>query len=321
MIPWLVVLQATMTIATAGPLSAPEYWPLWVAQSEGYFAEEGLDVTITPFRAEGPAAEALGRGQAELAATSLDAAITLGHSGGVPPRIVFGLTAAPPVALLVPRGRQEAIQGLADLVGKTIGVTAPGTAAQLALISLLGAGGIRPHQVKTKSFGERGLAAALVSGEVAAGMVGDPDATRLVESGEATVLVDLRRPSEAARWLKAPTVNAAVFIRADTALGPDKVKPLVRALLKAVARLRTAPAEELRAKLPASAIGFPEDFEARLHGAREIYLQDGMVTTEVLGDSLALVRDRSAIPSKVSVPRSMDKLLFTEPLDEVLAAR
>ena len=38
MIPWLVLLQATLTVAT-GPATAPEYWPLWVAQSEGYFAQ------------------------------------------------------------------------------------------------------------------------------------------------------------------------------------------------------------------------------------------------------------------------------------------
>ena len=31
MIPRLVLLQATLAIATAGPATAPEYWPLWVA--------------------------------------------------------------------------------------------------------------------------------------------------------------------------------------------------------------------------------------------------------------------------------------------------
>ena len=48
MIPWLVLLQATLTIATAGPATAPEYLPLWVAQAEGYFSEEKLAVTLEP---------------------------------------------------------------------------------------------------------------------------------------------------------------------------------------------------------------------------------------------------------------------------------
>ena len=90
MISWLVLLQATLTIATAGPATAPEYLPLWVAQAEGYFSQEKLAVALEPTRSEASAAEALARGQADLAATSLDAALMLGTPAGAPPRLVFG---------------------------------------------------------------------------------------------------------------------------------------------------------------------------------------------------------------------------------------
>jgi len=317
-IPWLVLLQATLTIATAGPATAPEYLPLWVAQAEGYFSEEKLAVTLEPTRAETSAAEALARGQAHLAATSLDAALVLGTPAGAPPRLVFGLTATPAVALLVPVARQETLRSLDDLAGTTVGVSAPGTPSEFMLLALLARAGIRITRVTVKSYGERGLAGALESGEVAAGMLGDPYATRLIEDGKAVALVDLRKRGEAERWLGEPGVHAALFARADATLGPAALKPLARALLRALARIQTATPDELRAGLPAATVGFPEDFSARVLGARQIFLRDGWVTPEMLKASIALVRSRGPIPAKVKLPRSMEQLLLTGPLGEVL---
>ena len=321
MIPWLVLLQTTLAIATAGPATAPEYWPLWVAQGEGYFAQEQLAVTIEPMRAEATAAEALAHGRADLAATSLDAALTIGHVGGAVPKVVFGLAATPAVTLLVQAARKDTPTSLADLVGKSIGVPAPGTPAALLLVSLLDGAGIRMPQVTVKSYGERGLAAALGSGGIAAAIVGDPYATRLIEDGQAVALVDFRKRDAGPRWLGSPTVHAAIFARADTRLGPAELKPLARALLRALARIQTATPEELRATLTPAAAGFPSDFAARLLGAREIYLPDGWVSRDALKASVALVRNRSPIPAKVSVPRNVDRLLLTAPLREVLDSR
>jgi len=317
-ISWLFLLQATLTIATAGPATAPEYLPLWVAQAEGYFAQEKLAVALEPTRAEASAAEALARGQADLAATSLDAALTLGTHAGAPPRLVFGLTATPAVALLVPVARKETLRSLDDLAGTTVGVPAPGTPSEFMLLSLLARAGIRIPRVTVKSYGERGLAGALESGEVAAGMLGDPYATRLIEDGKAVALVDLRQRGEAERWLGEPGVHSALFARADATLGPAELKPLARALLRALTRIQTATPDELRAGLPAATVGFPEDFSARFLGARQIFLRDGWVTPAMLKASIAFVRSRGPIPAKVKVPRGIEQLLLTGPLGEVL---
>src|SRR6266700_3694897 len=39
-------IWAAITIAVAGPVTSPEYLPVHVAQAEGYFAQEKLDVTL-----------------------------------------------------------------------------------------------------------------------------------------------------------------------------------------------------------------------------------------------------------------------------------
>jgi hypothetical protein len=223
------------------------------------------------------------------------------------------------VALLVPTPRKDAIRSVGDLVGSTIGIPAPGTPAELMLLALLTKARIPVPKVTVKSFGERGLAGAIESGEVAAGMLSDPYATRLIEEGKAVALVDLRQRGERERWLEEPTVHSALFVPADTRLGAAELKPLCRALLRALARIQSAMPEDLRTQLPASTVGFPlEDFTARLLGARDTFLKDGWVTPEMLKASIALVRSRGPIPTKVKMPGNVGRLLFTEPLKEAL---
>src|SRR5436309_1379062 len=96
----LIVLLQTLTLAVSGPATSSEYLPIRVAEAEGYFAREGLEVTIRTTRAESGAAEALAQGQADLTATTLEALLRFGPRGaGQTPRLVFGLTAAPPFAV------------------------------------------------------------------------------------------------------------------------------------------------------------------------------------------------------------------------------
>ena len=107
----LIVLLQTMVLAVSGPPTSPEYLPIRVAEAEGYFAAEGLAVTVKTTRAESGAAEALAQGQADLAATTLEAILRFGlRAASQAPRLVFGLTAAPPVALLVGASHASAVR-------------------------------------------------------------------------------------------------------------------------------------------------------------------------------------------------------------------
>lgn len=318
MIAGLILLQAALSIAVAGPPTNLEYLPLRVAAAEGYFADEKLTVSLETDRAEALAAQALGRGRVNLAATSLDAALQLGHSGTAPPRLAFGLTVAPPVALLVPTAQQDTVKSIADLAGKTVGIVAPGTIGELALFSLLERERIGVHQLTIQSFGERALVGAVESGAVAAGMVAEPWASRLIEEKKALALADFRSATEAARWLGGPTVHAALFVPSDSKIGAAQLVPLSRALLRALARIRDATPEALAEKLPRAVIGSPEDFAARLRGVREDFIADGQVSGDAFSHSVGLLRARTVIPSKVDIPRRLGRLLFLEPLEEAL---
>jgi ABC-type nitrate/sulfonate/bicarbonate transport system substrate-binding protein len=310
MIAGLVLLQTALTIAVAGPPTSPDYLPLHVAHADGLFTAQQLSVTLRSTRSDAAAAEMLATGQAQLAATSLDAALRLGATEGVPPRLVWTLTAAPPVALLVAPGRVDTIRSAADLAGQTVAVPAPGTAEDQALGLLLARAGVPLHRVTVWSLGERGVARALEGGEVAAGVLGEPHVSRLVEGGKAVIAVDLRTATDASAALGGPTVGAALFARAGAEPPAATIRALRAALQAAAGRTISAEPAALRTTLPSAVIGSPADFALRLRSARDLFLADGLVTVETLERSLELLRSRAPLPAKVKLPRKTERLLI-----------
>jgi len=288
------VAQA-LTLAVSGPTSSPEYLPLRVAEAEGHFAKEGLVVTLKTTRAEPGAAEALAQGQADLVATSLEAMLRFGpRTPKQAPRLVLGLTAAPPVALVVAESQKELVRSLEDLPGTRVGVTAPGAPEQAWLAWLLARAGLSPAQVWLVSRGDRGLQHAVETGDVHTALVREPAASRLLAAGQARLLVDLRTPAAVSQALGAATVNAAVFMRADRAVRDRDLAAFTRAVLAAERRVATATAQALSERLPTSITVPADDFEARLAGCRDLYLADGAVTVEQVRETLTVIPRRKS---------------------------
>ena len=316
--PLLIILLQTLTLAIAGPVTSPEYFPLRVAEAEGLFTREGLEVTLRTTRAEPGAAEALVQGQADLVATSLDAMLRFGpRSVNQGPRLVLGLTAAPSVALLVPTSQAPVVKSVKDLSGTKVGVSSPGAPEQAWFGWLLSRAGLNVAQVSVMSYGTRGLVGAVEGGDIHAGLVPEPFASRLLAESRATVLADFRTPGGVTQALGVTTVNAAVFARADRRPRDASLTAFARAVLAAEQRIATAGVEELVTGLPKRLTTPPEEFAARLEATRRLYLLDGMVTAEQLRESIALVRAHQPLPGTARVP-SPAELMHVEPLRRAL---
>jgi NitT/TauT family transport system substrate-binding protein len=315
----LILLVQTLTLAIAGPATSPEYLPLRVAEAEGHFAREGLNVVVKTTRAEPGAAEALVQGQADLAATSLEAMLRFGpRSASQAPKLVFGLSAAPPVALLVPISQAEIVKSVGDLPGTRVGLSSPGAPEQAWLGWLLARAGLTLAQVWVVSHGSRGLVSAVESGDVHAGLVTEPYASRLVADGRARVLVDLRTPAAVSQALGTPTVNAAVFARADRRPKDRDLAAFARAVLAAEQQLATATPEELAGKLGKRVQGSGDDFAGRVESTREMYLAGGLVSAEQVKQTFMLIRSHQPLPATSRVP-SPEELLHVEPLRRLSA--
>jgi len=307
-------LLQTLTLAVSGPPTSPEYLPLRVAEAEGYFAREGLAVTLRTTRAEPGAAEALAQGQADLAATSLEAILRFGpRLASQAPRLVLGLTAAPPVILLVPDSHRTVVRSIEDLPGTRIGVSTPGAPEQAWFAWLLARSGISIAQMWMVSRGERGVIHAVETGDVHAALVQEPAASRLIASGQARALVDLSSPAAVRQAVGAPTVNAAVFVRSDRRPRDRDVTAFIRAVLAAQRRIAEGDGETLAARLPKAVTAGPDTFDARLAASRDIYLPEGVVTVEQVRETLILIRAHLPLPVSARVPRPEDLVHVTRP--------
>lgn len=317
----LILLLQALTIAVSGPPTSSEYLPIRVAEAEGYFAREGLAVTVRTTRAEVGAAEALAQGQVDLAATSVEAVLRFGYRVvDRAPRLVFGLTAAPPVALLASAGGGTPVRKVEDIEGLRVGLVAPGVPEHTWFEALLARAKLKTTQVEVVSVGSLGLVGAIETGEMQAGMVEEPAVSRLLAEGRATMVADLRTPGAVRRALGGLTVNAAVFARSDRRPADRDLSALARALLAAERRIESADAEALAARLNRTVVGIPEEFAARLQAVRGLYLPDGAVTVEQLRDTISMVRAHLPLPAVLRVPRA-EEMLHTAPLKRAPPAR
>jgi ABC-type nitrate/sulfonate/bicarbonate transport system substrate-binding protein len=307
-----VLLLQALTVAVSGPPTSAAYLPIRVAAAEGYFTREGLGVTVRPMRGAVDAADALVAGRVDLAATTLEA-LARRASGVAGPtlRLVLGLTAAPPVALLGSLALSEPPRSLAALRRRTIGLATPGP-DETWLAAILARAGLTPRAVTIEAAGERDLVRRIETGEVAAALVAEPFASRLLAEPHASLLADLRTPRAAADALDARTVDAAVFARADRLPDPEALAAFTRAVLAGEQRIAAGDAAALGARLSPAISARPEEFAARVAAAREFYLSEGVVSVEQVRASLALIRARMPLPGASTFPRP-DQLLIRPP--------
>ena len=285
----------------SGPATSPEYLPIWVADGDGHFAREGLRVTVRTTRSEVGAAEALAQSQVDLAATSLEAMLRFGTRDNQQPRLLLGLTAAPPVALVVNATHAGRVRSVGDLTGLRVALAGPGVAEHSWLNIVLAKNRLPLTQVNVISVGAGGLERALETGDAQAAAVHEPLATRLVAERRATIIADLRTPGAAERALGAPTVSAAVFVRADRRPGERELAAFTRAVLAAQERLASGGASGLAGKLGRSVVASPEEFAARVDQARGLYLPETRVSPERLDATVDLLRDQVPLPSRARV--------------------
>jgi NitT/TauT family transport system substrate-binding protein len=161
--------------------------PMFVAYEKGYFADEGLDVSL----------EALPGGSDMVVHTAtgeFDAGI-----GGIGPAYWNAAAQELPVTIIAP-GHMEGspvatplmiskkacesgeITRISDLKGKTVAVNAPG-ATELWLDTALRTDGLTIADINLEYMAFPDAVAALDSGAIAASMVGEPLATRAENDG------------------------------------------------------------------------------------------------------------------------------------------
>jgi len=186
-------VPASLTIMVGG-LNKQIYLPNKLTEALGYFKDQNLTVNLIDEPSGKDATSALIAGEVEASSGSYDHTIDVAGLGKNLVEVVQ-LLRAPGEAEMVATAKANDIKGPADFKGRKLGVTSIGSGTHGLTQYLASTKGITPDQFTPVPVGAGDtFIAAIKQGTIDAGMTTEPTISRLLKSGDAKVLIDLRTP-------------------------------------------------------------------------------------------------------------------------------
>lgn len=251
-----------LTIAVGGK-NLLYYLPLTVAESLGYFKAEGLDVTIADFAGGSQALRAVVGGSADVVSGAFEHTLNM-QAKGQPLRAFVLQGRAPQIVLGINPKTMPAFKTVADLRGKKIGVTAPGSSTNVMANFVLAKAGVRPNEVSIIGVGAgNGAVAAMRSGQIDAISNLDPVITLLQRSGDLKVVSDTRVVAEAEKVFGGPMPAGCLYAPVPfIEKNPGTAQALANAIVRADKWIQAAGPGEIIKAVP----------ESYLLGDRAVYI-------------------------------------------------
>ncbi|MBT9489017.1 MAG: ABC transporter substrate-binding protein [Rubrivivax sp.] len=254
--------KAKATIAVGGK-NLLYYLPLTIAEQLGYFKAEGLDINIVDFAGGARALQAVVGGSADVVSGAFEHTVNMQFKGQ--PMRAFALQGrTPQIVLGVNPKTMAGYKTVADLKGKKIGVTAPGSSTNVMVNFILAKAGLKPADVSIIGVGAgNGAVAAMRAGQIDAISNLDPVITLLQRSGDLKIVSDTRVVTESEKVFGGP-MPAGCFYAPQAFIDkhPNTVQALTNALVRANKWIQAAgPADIIKA--------VPESY---LLGDRAVYI-------------------------------------------------
>jgi NitT/TauT family transport system substrate-binding protein len=204
--------------------SAINSFPVFVAIGEGYFAEEGLNVTVEAINGSGAVLQALAAGQAQFGRPG-PGPVLAARARGENAVFIYNVAARSNFGIVVQEGSD--IQGPEDLRGKVIGTgTADGAEVGFASNVMLGAGMTAGTDYQFLTVGDGGPATVgFTSGAIDAYSSSTADAAILNQRG---MKVRDITPPEFARFFG----NGIATMGDTIANDPELVEKFIRAFAR-----------------------------------------------------------------------------------------
>ncbi|WP_243288509.1 ABC transporter substrate-binding protein [Geothrix terrae] len=267
---------AERIVLMVGGIEKIIYLPVKLAQQLGYFEQEGLEVEVHSEWAGVRGVDMLLVGGAQGVVGFYDHTVYMQTQGKAVVSVVQFSQAPGEVELV--SSRLPRVRTMADLGGQTLGVTGLGSSTQFLSRYLALSAGLRLNQVTFKPVGTgESFIEAMSSGTIGAGMTTEPTASRLLATGQARVLVDLRTPEDTARALGGPYPASCLYMQtAWVNRHKPEVQKLVNALVKALRYIQGHTAAEIAAHVPADYYGQDKAIYIRaLARSKPIFIPDG----------------------------------------------
>ncbi|GAB3185066.1 ABC transporter substrate-binding protein [Hydrogenophaga aquatica] len=258
-----------VTIAVGGK-NLFYYLPLTIAEQLGYFKAEGLDVNIVDFAGGARALQAVVGGSADVVSGAFEHTVNMQFKGQ-PMRAFVLQGLAPQIVLGVNPKTMPNFKSIADLKGKKIGVTAPGSSTNVMVNFVLAKAGLKPSDVSIIGVGaSNGAVAAMRSGQIDAISNLDPVITLLQRSGDLKIVSDTRVVSEAEKVFGGPMPAGCLYCpQPFVDKNPNTVQALTNAMVRANKWIQQAGPGDIIKVVP----------ESYLLGDRAVYI-DGFLAAK-----------------------------------------
>lgn len=215
------------TVKIALPVASLESLPIYIAQENGYFKKHGVDVDVITSRGGGEAMKAYIAGDVNIVATGFPE-VGLMRAKGVDVELFFAQTARVPFGMIA--RKDEGIKTVADLKGKTVAVTSPGSLTSNLARYFVKQAGLDPDKdVSFVSVGGGGeILGALKSKRADAAMLFEPFVTIGIKQGFADMLVDV--PAKLDAFSSSPLSTSKAFLQKSPKAAQGVFEALVEAL-------------------------------------------------------------------------------------------
>jgi NitT/TauT family transport system substrate-binding protein len=279
------------------------YLPLTIAETKGYFKEEGLNVVINDLKGGSQALQSLLGGSVEAVTGAYEHTIRM-QMKGQNIKAVIELGRFPGIVLGVRKDLAAQIKSPAGLKGRKIAVTAPGSSTAMFVTYLIAKAGLKPEDVVFVGVGGGpGAVAAVKSGNVEAICNLEPVISTLERDGLLNILADTRTEEGTKRIFGGTNPAAVLYLKDDFIdKNPKTVQALVNAFYKALKFIERASPEEIAASVPEEYyLNDKQLYLTAVKNSKPAYSRTGIITPDGMKAALELLSYDPAIAASAAV--------------------
>ncbi|TAM34169.1 MAG: ABC transporter substrate-binding protein [Burkholderiaceae bacterium] len=268
--------DAPITIMVGG-INKIIYLPAPLTQALGYFKDEGLNVSLQSAPAGVNAENQLIAGAVQGVVGFYDHSIDL-QSKGKEIEAITVFCKVPGEVEMVSSKSAATFKSMADAKGKTLGVTGLGSSTDFLTRYLAGRKGVPEADFSLLPVGAGNtFIAAIQQDRIQAGMTSEPTVSRLLKTGDAKVLVDLRTASDTEAALGGLYPASSLYVQNTWAEShKEEATKLARAFARTLAYIHTHTAEQIADLVPRDFYGNDKAlYVTALKASLPMYTTDG----------------------------------------------
>ena len=299
----LAAAQTRLTIAVGGGTCLC-YLPTVLAKQLGEYDRAGLTIELVDLKGGSDALKAVLGGSAEVVSGYFDHCVNLAAKKQELQSFVV-YDRYPGLVLAVSPAHTSEIQSIADLAGKKVGVSAPGSSTDFFLKYLLKKNGVDPTAAAVIGVGLGATAvAAMEQGQIDAAVMLDPSVTVLQGSHpDLRILSDTRTQKDTLAVFGGEYPGGALYATASwVAAHPKEVQALTQAILNTLYWIHAHTPEDVLAKMPAELVGKNKElYLAALKNTIPMYSETGLMDPKGADAVLAVFSESSPEVAKAHI--------------------